>query len=146
MYTHRQKSPSPKQVFARKRLATTQSNEKIKYRKKREVIIRKAHRRRRDKGRITRWILRDQYFTVARPISHAKRSFCLRSKRVARRFEARSIEGGRERGHVARFDGGCDAWRNNGGGNWFRAREHALFHPPFLVIGTISRVQCARAC
>lgn len=145
MYTHRQKSPSSKQVFARKRLATTQSNEKIKYRKKREVIIRKAHRRRRDKGRITRWILRDQYFTVARPISYAKRSFCLRSKRVARRFEARSIEGGRERGHVARFDGGCDAWRNNGGGNWFRAREHALFHPPFLVIGTISRVQCARA-
>lgn len=147
MYIHRQKSPSPKQVFARKRLATTQSNEKIKYRKKREVIIRKVHRRRRDKGRITRWILRDQYFTgpVARPISHAKRSFCLRSKRVARRFEARSIEGGRERGHVARFDGGCDAWRNNGGGNWFRAREHALFHPPFLVIGTISRVQCARA-
>lgn len=109
MYIHRQKSPSSKQVFARKRLATTQSNEKIKYRKKSEVIIRKAHRRRRDKGRITRWILRDQYFTgpVARPISHAKRSFCLRSKRVARRFEARSIEGGRERE---------DTWPDSTGG------------------------------
>lgn len=147
-YIYNLKTSSKQNKFSRERDGLRRkATKKIKYRKKSEVIIRKAHRRRRDKGRITRWILRDQYFTgpVARPISHAKRSFCLRSKRVARRFEARSIEGGRERGHVARFDGGCDAWRNNGGGNWFRAREHALFHPPFLVIGTISRVQCARA-
>lgn len=108
MYIHRQKSPSSKQVFARKRLATTQSNEKIKYRKKREVIIRKAHRRRRDKGRITRWILRDQYFTgplPARfrmqnaPFASVRRESPVASKRV------RSREGERE-----------DTWPDSTGG------------------------------
>ena len=89
-------------------------------------------------ARITRWILRDQYFTgpVTRSISYAKRSFCLRSKRVGRHLEPRSIRGRkrergrereRERGHVARFDGGRDAWRNNGGGNGGSERENTRY-------------------